>query len=158
MSVQSHWLYGGRYRWGLISHQHRYQTSSSNTNPDIDFISHNAFEKEPSSDTPILIRIWVRMMLIWSTAVVELKMVVEIGWNTTWIHDIVEPPVPFQGRIQDFKLGRGRGHFLGYFVWKITILRKKIIFFPILGGGGAGCPPLESAPAFIGLCRTLKYQ
>ena len=25
---------------------------------------------------------------------------------------------------------------LGYFVWKITILRKKIIFFPILG-----CPP-----------------
>ena len=27
--------------------------------------------------------------------------------------------------------------FLGYFVWKITILRQKIIFFPIL----EGCPP-----------------
>ena len=26
---------------------------------------------------------------------------------------------------------------LGYFVWKITILRQKIIFFPILGGGCA---------------------
>ena len=24
--------------------------------------------------------------------------------------------------------------FLGYFVWKIMILRQKIIFFPILGG------------------------
>ena len=36
-----------------------------------------------------------------------------------------------QRRIQDFKLG---GAHL-YFVWKITILRNKIIFFPILGGG-----------------------
>ena len=36
--------------------------------------------------------------------------------------------------------------FLGYFVWKITISRQKIIFFPILGGGGrAGCAPPESA-------------
>jgi hypothetical protein len=28
-------------------------------------------------------------------------------------------------------------------VWKITILRQTILFFPILGGGGAGreCPP-----------------
>ena len=25
---------------------------------------------------------------------------------------------------------------LGYFVWKITILRQKFISFPILGGGG----------------------
>jgi hypothetical protein len=34
---------------------------------------------------------------------------------------------------------------LGYFVWKITILRQKIIFFPILGGARAGCapPPLD---------------
>jgi hypothetical protein len=30
---------------------------------------------------------------------------------------------------------------LGYFVWKITILRQKIIFFPILGGARAGCAP-----------------
>ena len=36
---------------------------------------------------------------------------------------------------------------LWYFVWKITILRQKIIFFPILGGGGAGCAPPGSAAA-----------
>ena len=37
--------------------------------------------------------------------------------------------------------------FLGYFVWKITILRKKSYFFPILGGARAGCaPPPGSAP------------
>ena len=47
--------------------------------------------------------------------------------------------VHFQGRIQDLKLG-GRAlkkiarTFLGYFVWKITILRQKIFFFPILEG------------------------
>jgi hypothetical protein len=51
-----------------------------------------------------------------------------------------------QGRIQDFKLGggahlkklhraEGGAKFLGYFVWKITILRQKIIFFPIAEGG-----------------------
>jgi hypothetical protein len=51
-----------------------------------------------------------------------------------------------QGRIQDFKLGGGAlkkncgerreaRKFLGYFVWKITILRQKIIFFPIAKGG-----------------------
>ena len=28
---------------------------------------------------------------------------------------------------------------LGYFVWKITILCQKIIFFPILGGAHARC-------------------
>jgi hypothetical protein len=35
---------------------------------------------------------------------------------------------------------------LGYFVWKITILRQKILFFPILGGAHAGCAPPGSAP------------
>ena len=50
-----------------------------------------------------------------------------------------------QGRIQDFKLGggalkkiapsRGRHEILGYFVWKITILRQKILFFSIAEGG-----------------------
>jgi hypothetical protein len=35
---------------------------------------------------------------------------------------------------------------LGYFVWKITILRQKILFFTILVGSRAGCPP-GSAPA-----------
>ena len=33
--------------------------------------------------------------------------------------------------------------FLRYFVWKITILRKKIIFFPILGGRGRPWMPLD---------------
>ena len=42
-----------------------------------------------------------------------------------------------------FQLPREARKFLRYFVWKITILRQKIIFFPILGGGGrAGCAPL----------------
>jgi hypothetical protein len=47
--------------------------------------------------------------------------------------------------MQDFKLGgakksyffqlrREARKYLGYFVWKITILRQKILFFPILGG------------------------
>ena len=31
--------------------------------------------------------------------------------------------------------------FLGYFVWKITILCQKIIFLPILGGGAHPCKP-----------------
>jgi hypothetical protein len=42
-----------------------------------------------------------------------------------------------------YRLRREARKFLRYFVWKITILRHKIIFFPILGGGGrAGCAPL----------------
>jgi hypothetical protein len=59
---------------------------------------------------------------------------------------------PFQGRIQDVKLGgalkkncaerREARKFLGYFVWKITILRQKILFFSILGGRAPGAPPL----------------
>ena len=40
-----------------------------------------------------------------------------------------------QGRIQDFKLGGAHLNFLGYFVWKFTISRQKIIFFPIAEGG-----------------------
>jgi hypothetical protein len=62
-----------------------------------------------------------------------------------------------QVRIQDFKLGgvhlkklcraKGGAKFFGYFVWKIMILRQKIIFFPILGGARTGCaPPPGSAP------------
>jgi hypothetical protein len=50
--------------------------------------------------------------------------------------------VSIQGRIQDFKLGWAHlKKILGYFVWKITILRQKILFFPILGGASAGCAP-----------------
>ena len=58
-----------------------------------------------------------------------------------------------QGRIQDFKLGgplkknraerREARKCLGYFVWKITILHKKIIFSSNFRGG---CASLESAP------------
>ena len=44
-----------------------------------------------------------------------------------------------QGQIQNFKLGgaerRQAQNLLGYFVWKITILCQKIIFFPIAEGG-----------------------
>jgi hypothetical protein len=45
--------------------------------------------------------------------------------------------------------GGRRENLLGYFVWKITILRQKIIFFPILGGGARRVhPPTPgSAPA-----------
>ena len=40
---------------------------------------------------------------------------------------------------------------LGYFMWKITILRKKIIFFRILEGAPGAPPPLSlgSAPAYL---------
>ena len=69
-------------------------------------------------------------------------------------------PFGIQGRIQDYKLGggalkklrraEGAAKILGYFVWKITILRQKIIFFPILGGARAGCaPPPGSAPGIL---------
>jgi hypothetical protein len=34
-------------------------------------------------------------------------------------------------------------------VWKITILRQKILFFPILGGRAPGAPPAGSAPALF---------
>ena len=56
------------------------------------------------------------------------------------------------GRIQDFKLGRGalkkiapsggkRVNFWGISCEKSRFYAKKIIFFPILGGGRAGAPP-----------------
>ena len=54
-----------------------------------------------------------------------------------------------QGWIQDFKLGGAlkKINFVGYFVWKITILRQKIIFFSILGGGAR--PSTVSAPDIV---------
>ena len=39
-----------------------------------------------------------------------------------------------------FQMQREARNFVGYFVWKITILRQKILFFPILGGRP---PPLD---------------
>ena len=53
-----------------------------------------------------------------------------------------------------FQMQREARKFLGYFAWKITILRQKIIFFPILGGARAGCAP------WIRPCNTaelIKY-
>jgi hypothetical protein len=58
-----------------------------------------------------------------------------------------------RGRIQDFKLGerilKKMRKYLGYFVWKITILRQKILFFPNLGGARRVGPSPESAVAII---------
>ena len=45
-----------------------------------------------------------------------------------------------------FQLRREARTFLGYIVWKITILRQTIILFPILGGARAGCAPLWIRP------------
>ena len=42
-----------------------------------------------------------------------------------------------------FQLRREAQNLLGYFVWKITILRQKIIFFPFLGGRAGCTPPLD---------------
>jgi hypothetical protein len=40
---------------------------------------------------------------------------------------------------------------LGYFVWKITILRQKIIFFPILGGAR------RVRPQYVFYGQAIKY-
>ena len=59
--------------------------------------------------------------------------------------------------------GGGARKFLGYFVWKITILCQKIIFFPILGGACTGCAPLDHGSIIEcevymkWSCRTVKY-
>jgi hypothetical protein len=68
----------------------------------------------------------------------------------TKCHTNFRTDIPIQGRIQDFKLRGGAfknkcterreaRKFLRYFVWKITILRQKIIFFPIVEGGAKIC-------------------
>ena len=84
-----------------------------------------------------------------------------------------------QGRIQDFKLGGGGGRFkklrraeggakfVGYFVWRITILCQKIIFFPILRGRAPSArppppPPPHLDPPLIWIirlfCQPLKWK
>ena len=62
--------------------------------------------------------------------------------------------IHIQGWIQDFKLKKlrraeGGAKFFWYFVWKITILSQKIIFFPILGGGARRVHPPGSAPDIV---------
>ena len=60
---------------------------------------------------------------------------------------------PYQGRIQDFKLGGALKKMFGVFrVKSHDFMPKKIIFFPILGGA----PPLGSAPAYMDL--NAKYE
>ena len=56
--------------------------------------------------------------------------------------------------------------FLGYFVWKITILRQKIIFFPITEGGAKivgvfrvpGAPPLDPPLVMVSNNISVKYR
>ena len=84
-----------------------------------------------------------------------------------------DTPATSQGRIQDFKLGgahlkksrraEGDAKNLGYFVWKITILRQKIIFFSNFRGGARRVrPPLDPPllPMIWGTYMKLvtKYQ
>ena len=67
----------------------------------------------------------------------------------------------FQGRIHDYKLGgahlknlrerREAWKCLGYFVWKITISRQKIIFFSNFRGGRRVCPTLD--PPLYSKCQ-----
>ena len=78
--------------------------------------------------------------------------------GTMW--DFVFNIVGVQGRIQDFKLGEGAlkkncaerrvaRTFLGYFVWKITILlQKNHIFFNFRGGGPESAPGVKQVNGF----------
>ena len=59
-----------------------------------------------------------------------------------------------------FQLPREARKFLRYFVWKITILRQKIIFFPILGGGARRVRPPWIRPCipYVHFCITKPLQ
>ena len=63
-----------------------------------------------------------------------------IGYN--WSHSGADRGFQVRGaHLKNCAERREARKFLGYFVWKITILRKQIIFFPILGGRAPGAPP-----------------
>jgi hypothetical protein len=57
----------------------------------------------------------------------------------TWVSIVTGADPGFQARGGALKKNcaewREARKFLGYFVWKITILRQKILFFPIAEGG-----------------------
>jgi hypothetical protein len=57
-----------------------------------------------------------------------------------------------------FRLRREARKLLGYFVWKITILRQKIIFFPILGGGGRWVRTLPPALRIVDFLWNLTFS
>jgi hypothetical protein len=76
----------------------------------------------------------------------HVHVLVQGKWDRIVFTCIAARKMRQQGRIQDFKLGGGAlklncaerreaRKFWGYFVWKITILRQKILFFPIAEGG-----------------------
>ena len=67
-----------------------------------------------------------------------------------------------------FQLRREARKFWGYFVWKITILRQKIIFSNFRGARAGCAPPPGTAPgldfktspslqSIINLCQILKF-
>ena len=57
-----------------------------------------------------------------------------------------------------FPIAEGGTKILGYFVWKITILRQKIIFSSILGGRAPGAPLPESAPVIFSIYHFKKME
>jgi hypothetical protein len=58
-----------------------------------------------------------------------------------------------------FRLRREARKFLRYFVWKITILRQKIIFFPILGGAHLKkLPRAEGGAKIFGVFRVKNHD
>ena len=66
----------------------------------------------------------------------------------TWVHPRFL--ARFAGTDPGYQVrGRGARKLLRYFVWKITILRHKILFFPILGRGD---PPLLRVPQSFVFC------
>ena len=88
----------------------------------------------------------------------EFKLCVRVGLNLNYVSEwdwiqiflgvSCEKSRFYANKSYFFQLRREARKLLGYFVWKITILRQKIIFFPILGGSAPGASPSGSAPAF----------
>ena len=52
----------------------------------------------------------------------------------------------------------GGAKIVGVFLWKITILRQKNIFFPILGGRAPGAPPPWNRPCILQVVLLPKSQ
>ena len=79
-----------------------------------------------------------------------------LSQSRTWItNKYADVDGIVQGVDPGFQARRGAlTFFWGYFVWKITILRQKIIFFPILGRVRAGCAP----PPWICPCCWLSVH